>query len=243
MKLDNRKHYLTVLDTETTGLDNIPGLAFPLIYDIGWKVGDRYGNTIIDREFIVQEVFYNPIMKNAYYGSKIKAYQDRVYSADILVRSFKEILTLLMKDISLVKNNTFMAYNLNFDLRAIRSTMVFLKMWDKEDKDIKKIFPPELQFQDIWSLAVETISMKKWGYLDFVEKHNFLTPTGNPKTSAEIVYRYLRDDPTYEEEHTALADVQIEYEIAIQSLATKRAYTKGILFNPWQPLAKLYKER
>lgn len=242
MKLDNRKHYLTVLDTETTGLDNIPGLAFPLIYDIGWKLADKNGNTIVDREFIVQEIFYNPIMNNAYYGSKIETYKERICKADILVRSFKEILELLIHDISLVKHNTLMAYNLNFDLRAIRSTMVFLKMWDKENKDIKQFFPDTLQFQDIWGLAVETLLMKKWDYLEFVEFHNFLTPSGNPKTSAEIVYRYLTDNPEYEEHHTALEDVQIEYMIAIKSLESKKAFTKGILSNPWQKVSKLYKE-
>ena len=242
MKLDNRKHYLTVLDTETTGLDNIPGLAFPLIYDIGWKLADKKGNTIVDREFIVQEIFYNPIMNNAFYGSKVETYKERICKADILVRSFKEILELLIHDISLVKHNTLMAYNLNFDLRAIRSTMVFLKMWDKENKDIKQFFPETLEYQDIWGLAVETLLMKKWDYLEFVEFHNFLTPSGNPKTSAEIVYRYLTNDPDYIEHHTALEDVQIEYMIAIKSLESKKVFTKGILSNPWQKVSKLYKE-
>ena len=79
MKLDNRKRYLTVLDTETTGLNDIPGLAFPLIYDIGWKLADKNGNTIIDREFIVQEIFYNPIMSNAFYGSKVEQYKERIF--------------------------------------------------------------------------------------------------------------------------------------------------------------------
>lgn len=242
MKLDNRKRYLTVLDTETTGLNDIPGLAFPLIYDIGWKLADKNGNTIMDREFIVQEIFYNPIMSNAFYGSKVEQYKKRIFKADILVKPFKEILSLLVHDISLVKHNTLMAYNLNFDLRAIRSTMVFLKLWNKEEKDIKKFFPETLQYQDIWGLAVETLLLKKWDYLDFVEEHGFLTDAGNPKTSAEIVYRYITNDPGYIEHHTALEDVQIEYEIAIKSLATKKAYTKGILVNPWQIVSKLYKE-
>lgn len=242
MKLDNRKRYLTVLDTETTGLNNVPALAFPLIYDIGWKLGDKLGNTIIDREFIVQEIFYNPIMQNAFYGSKVEIYKERIFKADILVKPFKEIIALLVHDISLVKHNTLMAYNLNFDLRAIRSTMVFLKMWDKEDKDIKKFFPETLEYQDIWGLAVETLLMKKWDFLDFVTEHNQFTENGNPKTSAEVVYRYITNNPDYIEDHTALSDVQIEYEIAIKSLATKKQFTKGILVNPWQKISKLYKE-
>ena len=242
MKLDNRKHFLTVLDTETTGLEGIPALAFPIIYDIGWILADKEGNKIIEREFIVQEVFYNPIMQNAYYGKKIPMYTERVTKADILVKPFREILELLNHDFGLVKHNTLMAYNLNFDLRALRSTAIYCGILPKGEKDWTKLFTKPVEVQDIWGLAVETILKKKWDFLEFVEFHNFTTDSGNPKTSAEVVYKFLTNNPDYEEFHTALEDCKIEYEIAIKSISTKKVFTKGILANPWQKIAKLYKE-
>lgn len=242
MKLDNRKHFLTVLDTETTGLNDIPALAFPIIYDIGWILADKNGNKIIEREFIVQEVFYNPIMKNAYYGSKMPMYTERVTKADILVKPFREILALLNHDYDLVKNNTLMAYNLNFDLRALRCTSIFCGILERGEKDWTKLFNREVKIQDIWGLAVETILKKKWDYLDFIDENGFITEGGNPKTSAEVVYKFLTNDPNYEEHHTALEDCKIEYEIAIKSIASKQKFTQGILSNPWQKIAKLYKE-
>ena len=242
MTIDNRKHYLTVLDTETTGLDNVPALVFPIIYDIGWLVADKKGNIVVEREFIVQEVFYNPIMQNAYYGSKIPYYTDRVTRADILVKPFREILEILNKDISLMKHNTLCAYNMNFDLRALRSTAIFCKILEKGEKDWTKLFNREVKVQDIWGLAVETILKKKWDYLDFIDQFGFLTESGNPKTSAEVVYKFLTNNPEYEELHTALEDCRIEYQIAIEAIRSKREYTKGIIANPWQAIAKLYKE-
>ena len=242
MKIDNRKNFLMVLDTETTGLDKIPALAFPIIYDIGWILGDKNGNILIEREFIVQEVFYNPIMQNAYYGNKMPQYTARVNKADILVKPFQEIIDLMNKDFNLVKKNTLLAYNLNFDLRALRSTAIYCHMLDRGEKDWTKLFTVTPQIQDIWSLAVETILRKKWDFIEFVENNGLFTEGGNPKTSAEVVYKFLTGDTEYEECHTALEDCRIEYDIAITALKTKREYTKGILHNPWRVISNLYKE-
>ena len=242
MKIDNRKHFMTTLDTETTGLDDIPALAFPIIYDIGWILADKNGNRLIEREFIVQEVFYNPIMKNAYYGSKMPAYVERVTKADILVKPFREILTLLNHDFGLVKHNTLMAYNISFDLRALRCTAIYCGMLERGEKDWTKLFSMPVKIQDIWSLAVETILKKKWDYIKFVDENGFLTESGNPKTSAEVVYRFLTGEVDYQEHHTALEDCKIEYDIAITALKTKRPFTEGILYNPWRVISNLYKE-
>ena len=242
MKIDNRKRFVTVLDTETTGLDDIPGLAFPLIYDIRWILADKNGNKLIEREFIVQEIFYNPIMKNAYYGDKIPAYVARVTKADILVKPFREILALLEHDFNLVKHNTLMAYNIAFDLRALRSTAIYCGILERGEKDWTKLFSKPMPIQDIWSLAVETILRKKWDYITFIDENGFFTETGNPKTSAEIVYRFLTGETDYQEHHTALEDCKIEYDIAITALRTKKPFTEGILYNPWRIISKLYNE-
>lgn len=235
MKIDNRKRWLTVLDTETTGKTPDGGLKFPLIYDIGWVIGDTAGNVAFKREFIVQEVFYNPIMANAFYGRKMPYYQDRVCKADILVKPFREIMATLNADLALFKKNYLMAYNLNFDLRALKATAKFCGMMAWDEKDHNKLFdnPPELQ--DIWGLAVETIALpQKEAFYDFIEVYNLYTPAGNPKTSAEVLYRYIKKDPDFIESHTALADCEIEYEIAVEALSTKKKFFKGILPNPWQ---------
>jgi DNA polymerase III epsilon subunit-like protein len=239
VKIDNRKKWLAVFDTETTGRTVKGALGFPLIYDIGWVIGDKYGNKAIEREFIVQEVFYNKIMENAFYGKKMPMYWERIGKADILVRSFREILKQLNDDLSLFKNKDLMAYNMNFDLRALRSTAEFCGLTSKGNKDNQLLFTEKQNFQDIWGLAVETLALpEKEDFYDFVETYELLTPSGNPKTSAEVIYRYINNDPDFIEDHTALSDARIEYEIAVKALATRQKFFKGILPNPWQKVRR-----
>ena len=237
MKIDNRKRWLTVIDTETTGKTPDGGLKFPLIYDIGWVIGDTAGNVAFKREFIVQEIFYNPIMANAFYGRKMPMYQDRVCRADILVKPFREILSILNADLALFKKFSLMAYNLNFDLRALKATAKFCGILNWDEKNHAPLFDTEVVIQDVWGLAVETILLpNKEKYYEFVEENNALTPAGNPKTSAEVVYQFIKNDPDFIESHTALADAEIEYEIAVMAYQTKRKFFKGILPNPWQKM-------
>lgn len=242
MKIDNRKKWLTVIDTETTGKTPEGGLKFPLIYDIGWIIGDTAGNPALKREFIVQEIFYNPIMANAFYGRKMPYYQDRVCRADILVKPFREILALLNADLNLFKKNSLMAYNLNFDLRALKATAKFCKIIAWDEKDHNALFDIAPNLQDIWGLAVETIALPdKENFYQFIDENNLYTPAGNPKTSAEVLYQFIKNDPDFIESHTALADCEIEYEIAVHALKTKKKFFKGILPNPWQKV-KIPKE-
>jgi hypothetical protein len=50
-------------------------------------------------------------------------------------------------------------------------------------------------------------------YIRFCEEHGFLTKNGRPKATAESLFAFITKDPTFEEEHTGLADVMIEKEI------------------------------
>ena len=52
MKIDKRKHYILVLDTETAN-----SLDDPLVYDIGFAVADTKGHIYERFSFIVIKVF------------------------------------------------------------------------------------------------------------------------------------------------------------------------------------------
>ena len=68
-KIDRRRNYLIVLDTETCNtpkddkgqLDTTSGL----VYDIGWAVVDKWGNVYLTRSFIIRDIFYDKELMNS----------------------------------------------------------------------------------------------------------------------------------------------------------------------------------
>ena len=74
-KIDRRKHYLLMIDTETANT-----IEQPLPYDIGWVVCDRNGNIYEERSFIISETFIGmkDVMKSAYYAEKIPQYWEDI---------------------------------------------------------------------------------------------------------------------------------------------------------------------
>ena len=65
---------------------------------------------------------------------------------------------------------------------------------------------------DIRGLVHNKIAFGK-AYQDFCERLKLFTESGNYSTTAESVYRYVSGNTEFIEEHTALADSEIELEI------------------------------
>ena len=66
-------------------------------------------------------------------------------------------------------------------------------------------------------------------YIDFCEKNNYKTARGQKKMTAEIIYRFLSGDNSFEEIHKGIDDVLIEKEILIECL--RRGITEGALYS------------
>ena len=64
--------------------------------------------------------------------------------------------------------------------------------------------------------------MAKEKFIDFCIENNFLTERGYIQTKAETVHRYLTNNLTFEEEHTGLSDVLIEYQILLSAFSTHK---------------------
>jgi ppGpp synthetase/RelA/SpoT-type nucleotidyltranferase len=63
-------------------------------------------------------------------------------------------------------------------------------------------------------MANDTICKQK-GYIDFCKENGYMTNHATPQArkTAEVLWRYLTDDLTFEENHTAPEDVEIEAQI------------------------------
>lgn len=236
IKIDNRKKYFLVFDTETTVLKEGEGFDNPLIYDIGFAVCDKKGHIYESYNYIVQNIYYSDTMNNAFYGAKRPWYDKQIEEGKIQVRSFGQILYNMDKVMSRYPNITLCAYNLQFDLRALAATAKLTNQ-KRYKGSVQSLFDTPFEVQDIWGLAVEAIYLPQKGYKRFIDTNDFYSPKGNPKTSAEVGYRYIEKNPEFIEDHTALSDVYIEVEILAHALKQKKKYHKGILPNPWKKVA------
>ena len=122
----SKKMYFLTLDTETATLPFINdfaeskqkkiAIAKPLVYDIGWIITDRKGNTIIKKNYLVQETFFVPsIFNTAYYKDKRPLYMELLASGAIKVDTWDNVIEILLKDLDTV--NFVTAYNACFDFK------------------------------------------------------------------------------------------------------------------------------
>ena len=113
------------------------------------------------------------------------------------------IMRQISKDIRNYSVTMAYAYNSDFDEKV----MNFNNDW------FKTINPFEtIPIFDIWAMATNFITNRA-DYQQFCEEHKFFSDTGNYKSSAEVVYRFITNNPDFVEAHMGVLDGDIEAEI------------------------------
>jgi hypothetical protein len=95
------------------------------------------------------------------------------------------------------------------------------------------LIPYGLPVQCIWHMACQTICSQK-KYYDFCIKNGFISKAGNISTSAETVYRFLTNNPTFTEEHKGIDDVLIETAIFAECIKKKKKMNRNINRACWR---------
>ena len=193
MKVDKRKHYFIVLDTETANT-----IEQPLPYDIGWAVCDKHGNIYAERSFIVAEIYLDmkDLMQTAYYAEKIPMYNKEIKQGKRVIKSFWNIRKQFMDDIKTFNIKEVGAYNMGFDKRALNNLIRYTtKSW------ARWFFPYGTEYFCIWNMACTSI-LNRPSFIKFAESNNLLSECGNIKTSAETAYQYITKDTDFIENHT-----------------------------------------
>lgn len=231
-KVDKRKKYIMVMDVETAG-----GLAQKLVYDLGFAIVDKKGTIIEERSYLIQEIFEDKqLMDSAYYAEKVPSYRKELAEGKHELVSFwqaREELLLMAEHYGV---QTFAAYNLNFDMSALKNTTNYLMSGMKSHKGKYKFLTPTFKNADmlcIWSLACEVLFSQK-SFAKFAFKNGKYSEAGNYKTSAEVAYQYMINDPDFVEVHKGLEDVRIEAEILGRCLKQNKKYISGIISHPWR---------
>lgn len=223
MKIDKRKNYYIVFDTETIGIDN------PYIYDIGYIVTDKKGKIYKKVNHLIREIFTNnKLMEQAYYYNKMPLYLEMLNNNQIDIINFSDIVKEIQQIIKEYNIIGIGAYNVDFDIRALQKTTEFIypnifkldfikntnnKQVPQVHKFVKQyILKANIFIFDIWTMSCKSLCKQK----TFLTFYKELTQRNNIKSNAEIVYNYVinsNNDNKFIEQHTALSDAEIETQI------------------------------
>ncbi len=158
-------------------------------------------------------VISNLLLDNAFYGQFKKEYYRDLLRDPTTVICYNEAEAKEIFSAWLASNNVgcACAHNSGFDFN--------------------KTFVAEciegMEFIDTWQAFFETIG-KYTKYNKFCCENGFVTKNGNIQMTAEVCYRFISGNIEFVEEHTALADCEIEMEILRAVWATHRKFTRNV---------------
>ena len=193
-----------VLDTETAN-----SLDDPLCYDVGFAVVNPFTGDVIEAQsYVVAEVFLDKeLMASAYFADKIPSYWEDIESGKRKLARFSTIRKAVYETCRKYAIKKIFAHNMRFDNRSCNLT----QRWLTSSK-YRYFFPYGVEMWDTLKMA-RSVMGKMPTYRKFCEANGYLTKSGQLRFTAEICYRFITKDNTFEESHTGLEDVEIETEI------------------------------
>lgn len=238
-KIDKRRHYVLVLDTETantltysdTNGKEKMDMSNVLMYDCGWSVVDTADNVYVERSFVNRDIFVyeRELMASAYYAKKIPQYIEDIRNGQRIMASTYEIRQTMLADMETYGITEVCAHNARFDMNALNiiqryTTKSAFRYW----------FPYGTEVWDTMRMAREVIH-KMPTYRQFCEEHDLLTANGRLSATAENLYRFITHNPDFEESHTGLEDVKIEREIMWYCMRQHKAMEKRLYCREVEP--------
>lgn len=226
-----------VLDTEgvNVGKPNPHNLGDNAkFYDFGFVVADRDGNVLDKFSFVNTDVFNDyALMKSAYYADKLPQYHAGIGESWIPA-STREIWDVFCKAVVNYGVRDIWAYNAKYDQACTNFTM------QCESNQFRRFWCPfGTQWRDIWDYAGSTIC-NTTKYVKWCRDNGFISPSGNPSTTADTVGKYLRKSMDYAEYHTALNDAEDELIILLAAMK-RHQKARHSMGQGWRDASKLAK--
>lgn len=231
--MSRKKEMYLVIDTETANT-----IEQPLPYDIGYAICDRHGNIVVERSFIVAEIFldHKEMMKSAYFSEKIPHYWEDIKNGTREIKSIFNIRKQIKADMKKWNVKKVGAYNMGFDKRALNNVIRYCSK-----SLIRWFFPFGTEYFCIWHMACQVV-LNSTSYIKFALQNGFVSEKDNILTSAEVCYRFLTKQVDFIESHTGLEDVHIEVEIMAKCFSTHKKMDKKINSACWRLPQKKRKE-
>lgn len=221
MKIDKRKKYYLVLDTETTN-----GLQSPLIYNLGIAIYDKKGNEYLSKDFVITNIFDKELelMQTAYYKEKIVKYYEGLLQGNmerIGILQAKKYIREVMEQYNI---NTIYAYNSNFDVNALNNTIRYVTK-----SKVRYFLPYNTKVHCIWNMSCQVLCTQKRFLKENVKNNN-----NNYITNAQRLFSYITNNKDFKEDHMALSDVRIEAKILFHCLKQHKKMNRNINTNCWK---------
>lgn len=193
---------IVIFDTETTSLEK------PFCYNIGYIIVNTDDITILEKhDFVCEQVWHNPMLfSTAYYADKRSIYVERMRKHETIMDKFGYICQRMIREFKAYNVSSAYAFNSSFDEKVFNFNCDWFKCNNPFDN---------IPIFDIRGYAHHFIINDE--FKAFCERNGYFTETGNYSTTAETIYRYLIDN-NFSEEHTALSDSIIEWEILAECM-------------------------
>lgn len=206
---------VAVIDTETT--------KNGYVYDFGAAIMNIGTGEVIDSmNTIIAETFNNvSVMATSYYACKIPAYIEAINAGELEVLPFSECFKRFSSLLESYNVRSIWAYNMAFDFKALNKTIAELS-----NGFVISFFPDRVKCYDLMSSAINLVGNTR-RYQKWAIAHDFVTPTGRARATAETIFRFISDDASFVEEHTALSDAIIEADILAHLVAKKSGYKRN----------------
>lgn len=202
---------MIVVDTETTN-----SIDDPLCYDVGWAVIDETGKVYEEFSFVVADVFLDKeLMTSAYFIDKVPQYWTDIKLGFRQLKTFRNIKKIFNECVKRNGVKRIIAHNARFDYRSLTLTQRYLT-----SSKYRYFFPYGVEIWDTLKMSREVLKDDE-NYSEFCYNNEYLTARLCKRYTAEIIYRFISDDVTFEEAHTGLEDVKIEKEIFAYCLKKK----------------------
>ena len=214
-KIDKRKTYGIMLDTETANTiveeDGKINLLYALPYDIGFAIIDTKGNIYEKHSYVNEDIFCDEytLMKSAYYADKIPQYIRELAHQERILKTTYEIRQIIFDLCKKYDCQFVCCHNARFDYRALNN----IQRWTTKSK-YRYFLPYGIEIWDTLKMATDVVA-KMPTYIKFCEENGFMTKhkTPRPQLTAEVLYRFITNNVNFIESHTGLEDVEIETEI------------------------------
>ena len=203
---------VAIVDTETT--------KNGYVYDLGVAIMNAAtGEIVATMNAIVKETFNDvSAMATSYYACKIPAYLESINAGELEVLPFSECFKRFGSLLESYNVRSVWAYNMAFDYRSLNRTITELS-----NGFITCFFPDNVTCYDLMSASVNIIGNTR-RYQKWAIAHDYVTPTGRARVTAETMFRFISDDESFIEDHTALSDAMIESDILAHLVAKKSGY-------------------
>ena len=194
---------IMILDTETTG-----DIDCPFVYDVGFEVFDLMGHTFASESFVNADIFLDKgLMENAFFADKIPTYWDEIKSGQRRLAKWTTIKKSIKQVCEAFDVHYICAHNAAFDNRALNTTQRLITT-----SKYRYFLPYGVEWLDTLKMARQILKNDS-AYGEFCYNNEYLTSRGIRRYTAEIIYRFLSGDNSFEESHTGLEDVKIERKI------------------------------